>query len=94
MERKNEERTKNPVSGVDKKFQGLNHLQRAKFAIEQISLWQKKHSTSDVPAEETKQEVSFWQEKYFDEKNKIPKENIIDATPAGMIISAYPEIEA
>ncbi len=42
MEEKNEERIKNLLDGIDKEFQGLNHYQRAKFAINQISIWQQK----------------------------------------------------
>ncbi len=42
MEDKNETRIKILLSDVDKEFRGLNHYKRAKFAIEQISVWQQK----------------------------------------------------
>ena len=42
MEENNEERIKNLLDGIDKEFQGLNHYQKAKFAINQISIWQQK----------------------------------------------------
>lgn len=42
MEEKNEARIKTLLSDVDKEFRGLNHYRKAKFAIEQISMWQQK----------------------------------------------------
>lgn len=36
------DRIKNLLNDVDKEFQGLDNYQRAKFAIEQISMWQQK----------------------------------------------------
>jgi len=42
MEEKNEARIKILLSDVDKEFSGLNHYRKAKFAIEQISMWQQK----------------------------------------------------
>lgn len=42
MNIKNEDKIKTLLNDVDKEFQGLNHYQRAKFAIEQISIWQQK----------------------------------------------------
>ncbi len=42
MEEKNEARIRILLSDVDKEFSGLNHYRRAKFAIEQISMWQQK----------------------------------------------------
>ncbi len=42
MEERNEARIKTLLSDVDKEFRGLNHYRRAKFAIEQIGMWQQK----------------------------------------------------
>jgi hypothetical protein len=61
------------LSDVDKEFRGLNHYRRAKFAIEQISVWQQKFNES---------------------KGRILKENIVDATQTGAILSSYPELDA
>ena len=69
----NENKLRTLLSDVEKEFKGLNHYQQAKFAIEQISLWQ---------------------QKFNDAKGKILKENLVDATPAGRMISQVPEIEA
>ncbi len=44
MREKNEDRIKMLLNDVDKEFKQLGHLQRAKFAIEQISMWQRKFS--------------------------------------------------
>ncbi len=33
---------------MDKEFQGLDHLHKAKFAIEQISMWQRKFNEAKV----------------------------------------------
>lgn len=44
MRQKNEDRIKMLLNDVDKEFKQLGHLQRAKFAIEQISVWQRKFS--------------------------------------------------
>lgn len=38
----NEDRINELLRDVAKEFQGFNHYQRAKFAIEQISLWQER----------------------------------------------------
>ena len=73
MEEANGNRIKTLLSDIDKEFQGLNHYQKAKFAIEQISMWQRKFNEA---------------------KSKILKEKFIDATPAGGMISQFPEIEA
>lgn len=42
MEEKKEDRLTKLLKDVDKEFQDFNYLQQAKFAIVQISLWQKK----------------------------------------------------
>lgn len=42
MEENGENKIKALLNDVDKEFLGLNHYQRAKFAIEQISTWQQK----------------------------------------------------
>ena len=42
MEDKNEDRIKTLLKDVDKEYRGLNYLNRAKFVIEQISVWQQK----------------------------------------------------
>ena len=42
MIEKNEDKIKTLLSDVDKEFRGLNHYRRAKFAIEQIGMWQQK----------------------------------------------------
>ncbi len=42
MEEKNEARIKTLLNDVDKEFRSLNHYRKAKFAIEQISMWQQK----------------------------------------------------
>ncbi len=73
MEDTNEIKIKTLLTDIDKEFQGLNHYEKAKFAIEQISMWQRKFNEA---------------------KNKILKEKFIDATQAGGMISQYPEIEA
>ncbi len=41
-------RIKTLLNDVDKEFQGLDHLHKAKFAIEQISLWQQKFNDAKV----------------------------------------------
>jgi hypothetical protein len=43
-----EYRIKTLLNDVDKEFEGLNHYQRAKLAIEQISIWQKKFNEAKV----------------------------------------------
>ncbi len=73
MDEINGEKLKTLLNEIDKEFHGLNYMQRAKFAIEQISMWQNKFNEA---------------------KGKILKENIIEAFPAGGIVSQYPEIEA
>jgi len=42
MKMENENRINELLRDVAKEFQGFNHYQRAKFAIEQISLWQER----------------------------------------------------
>ncbi len=42
MEEKNGDRIKMLLSDVEKEFHGLNHYHQAKFAIEQIGIWQQK----------------------------------------------------
>jgi hypothetical protein len=42
MEENGEKKIKALLDDVNKEFLGLNHYQRAKFAIEQISTWQQK----------------------------------------------------
>ncbi|HEY9204762.1 MAG TPA: hypothetical protein VIO58_02480 [Candidatus Methanoperedens sp.] len=44
----NESKIKTLLSELDKEFQGLNHYQRAKFAIEQISMWQHRFNEAKV----------------------------------------------
>lgn len=73
MEERNETKIKTLLSDVDKEFRGLNHYRRAKFAIEQISMWQ---------------------QKFNEAKGKILRENIVDATHTGTILSSYPELDA
>ncbi len=46
MEEKN--RIKTLLNDMDKEFQGLDHLHKAKFAIEQISMWQRKFNEAKV----------------------------------------------
>lgn len=48
MNVENEDKIKTLLNDIDKEFQGLNHYQRAKFAIEQISIWQKKFNEAKV----------------------------------------------
>ncbi len=48
MEENNEHRIKALLDDVNKEFLGLNHYQRAKFAIEQISTWQQKFNEAKV----------------------------------------------
>ena len=43
-----EYRIKTLLNDVDKEFEGLNHYQRAKLAIEQISMWQQKFNEAKV----------------------------------------------
>ncbi len=73
MEEKNETRIKTLLSDVDKEYRGLNHYRRARFAIEQISMWQ---------------------QKFNEAKGRILKEQIVDATYSGTILSSYPELDA
>ncbi len=42
MEENGEKKIKALLDDINKEFLGLNHYQRAKFAIEQISTWQQK----------------------------------------------------
>jgi hypothetical protein len=48
MEENGENRIKALLNDVNKEFLGLNHYQRAKFAIEQISTWQQKFNEAKV----------------------------------------------
>ncbi|MGB8216624.1 MAG: hypothetical protein WCE94_04905 [Candidatus Methanoperedens sp.] len=48
MEENGENKIKALLNDVDKEFLGLNHYQRAKFAIEQISTWQQKFNEAKV----------------------------------------------
>ncbi len=50
MNAKDENRLKTLLNDMDKEFQKLDHLQRAKFAIEQISLWQQKFNEVSLSA--------------------------------------------
>ena len=43
-----EYRIKTLLNDVDKEFEGLNHYQRARLAIEQISMWQQKFNEAKV----------------------------------------------
>jgi hypothetical protein len=43
-----EYRIKTLLNDVDKEFEGLNQYQRAKLAIEQISMWQQKFNQAKV----------------------------------------------
>lgn len=38
----NGDRIKTLLNDIDREYQGFNHYQRAKFAIEQIGMWQQK----------------------------------------------------
>lgn len=42
MAGKNEDRIKNLLNDIDKEYHEFNLCQRAKFAMEQISMWQQK----------------------------------------------------
>ena len=70
---KNEDKIKVLLSDVDKEFQRLNPYVKAKFAIEQISVWQ---------------------QKYNDAKNKISKEDLVDATAGRTVIGQDAELDA
>ncbi len=48
MEENGEDKIKALLNDVNKEFLGLNHYQRAKFAIEQISTWQQKFNEAKV----------------------------------------------
>lgn len=73
MGEKNEDKIKILLSDVDKEFQRLNPYVKAKFAIEQISVWQ---------------------QKYYEAKNKIHKDDVIDATSERTVIGQDAELEA
>ncbi|SNQ60640.1 hypothetical protein [Candidatus Methanoperedens nitratireducens] len=70
---KNEDKIKILLGDVDKEFQRLNPYVKAKFAIEQISVWQ---------------------QKYYEAKNKINKEDLIDATSERTVIGQDAELDA
>ena len=69
----NEDKIKVLLSDVDKEFQRLNPYVKAKFAIEQISVWQ---------------------QKYNEAKNKINKDDLIDATSERTVIGQDAEFDA
>lgn len=48
MEENDEHNMKALLINIDKEFQGLNHYQRAKFALEQISTWQQKFNEAKI----------------------------------------------
>ncbi len=48
MAGKNEDKIKILLKDVDAEFKQLDHLHRAKFAIEQISMWQQKFNEAKV----------------------------------------------
>ena len=48
MEENSENKIKALLDDVNKEFMGLNHYQRAKFAIEQISTWQQKFNEAKI----------------------------------------------
>ncbi len=49
MDKKYEDRIKNLLSEIDKEFNKLAPHARAKFAIEQISVWQQRFNESKYP---------------------------------------------
>ena len=73
MGEKNEDKIKILLGDVDKEFQRLNPYVKAKFAIEQISVWQ---------------------QKYYEAKNKINKDDLIDATSERTMIGQDAELDA
>ncbi len=73
MGEKNEDKIKVLLNDVDKEFQRLNPYVKAKFAIEQISVWQ---------------------QKYYEAKNKIHKEDFVDATAERTVIGQDAELDA
>ncbi len=72
MIEKYENRIKILLEDIDKEFQRLTPHRKAKFAIEQISVWQ---------------------QKFYDAKNKIHKEDFVDATSDRSIIGQEAEME-
>ena len=42
MEEEYENRIKELLTGIDREFLGFNYYHRARFALDQISMWQKK----------------------------------------------------
>ncbi len=50
MDKKNEDRIKNLLSEIDKEFCKLAPHMRAKFAIEQISVWQQRFNEAKYTA--------------------------------------------
>lgn len=70
---KNEDKIKILLGDVDKEFQRLNPYVKAKFAIEQISVWQ---------------------QKYHEAKNRINKDDLIDATSERTVIGQDAELDA
>lgn len=73
MGEKNEDKIKILLGDVDKEFQRLNPYVKAKFAIEQISVWQ---------------------QKYYEAKNKINKDDLVDATSERTVIGQDAELDA
>jgi hypothetical protein len=48
MKENGEDKIRALLNDLNKEFLGLNHYQRAKFAIEQISTWQQKFNEAKV----------------------------------------------
>jgi hypothetical protein len=48
MKEKNEDRIKILLHDVDTEFKQLDHLHRARFAMEQISVWQQKFNEAKI----------------------------------------------
>ncbi len=69
----NDNRIKVLLDDVDKEFQRLAPPLRAKFAIEQISVWQRKFNEA---------------------KNKIVKDDFVDATSEPRVIGQDAEIDS
>ncbi len=69
--KKMEDRIKSLLNDVDKEFYKLDPCMQAKFALEQVSIWQQKFNES---------------------KDKAIKENFVDATRECKRINQSPEI--
>jgi len=72
MGEKNDDRLKSLLDDIDKEFQMLAPCLRAKFAIEQIGVWQ---------------------QKFHEAKNKILKDELVDATTERTVIGQDAEID-